>query len=554
MNFSKKILLATVGAVTAITLIALLIQRSVIREQGVDLIRNKLQASIKQAESARDSVSRLNTDGAFDHEKLLAELHEAGGNYRETVMYETIPVVAAWERLEAVAQEEDMVFRVVRENPRNRKNVPDAYEREILRQLESGQKQFFDVREDEDLVTLARPIVLTQDCLACHGDPANSPTGDGRDVLGFEMEGWEAGQVRGAFILTAPTERIDAVVASGMGKTVLWALPCAVLICVGVGLLVRYTVVRPLSRTIDEVQSFSEQTEIAAGEISKGSISLAETTTEQASSLEETSASLQEMAGATERNRDRAVEARKFAEDANSAAGQGSSRMGEMDTAMEAIRTASTEITAITKTIDEIAFQTNILALNAAVEAARAGEAGAGFAVVADEVRSLAARSAEAARNAAGLVEKASERSESGTAICKQVGQDLQDIVERVEGANRLIEEVARSNDEQNAGIDQINRAVESMDQATQSSAASAEENASASAELTAQAESLRNSIAALRRMVGGSVRAAPRKADSPAGFFVNEGAPASSGHEAPAGQRKPERGAPEALSFTVDK
>jgi len=175
-----------------------------------------------------------------------------------------------------------------------------------------------------------------------------------------------------------------------------------------------------------------------------------------------------------------------------------------MNGAMEAIKISSDDIAKIIKTIDEIAFQTNILALNAAVEAARAGEAGMGFAVVADEVRNLAQRSAQAAKETAGKIEGAITKTAQGVGISKQVSETLLEIATKARQVDELVSEVAGASREQTQGITQVNIAVGQMDKVTQSNAANAEESAAAAEELNAQAVTMKDSVADLLQLVGG--------------------------------------------------
>jgi methyl-accepting chemotaxis protein len=175
-----------------------------------------------------------------------------------------------------------------------------------------------------------------------------------------------------------------------------------------------------------------------------------------------------------------------------------------MNTAMDAIKGASAGIAKIIKTIDEIAFQTNILALNAAVEAARAGEAGAGFAVVADEVRALAQRSATAAKETAAKIEDSVSKSKHGAEVCTKVAAGLQEITHKSRGVDDLIAEIATASHEQTSGISQVNEAVSQMDKAVQASAARAEEGASVSHELITQSQSLQKCVQDLQQLVGG--------------------------------------------------
>jgi methyl-accepting chemotaxis protein len=261
---------------------------------------------------------------------------------------------------------------------------------------------------------------------------------------------------------------------------------------------------RALARVANALTDGSNQVASAAGEVSSASQTLAEGSSEQAASLQETSASLEEMASMTSRNSENAMKADDLAKQAREAADKGAGEMQGMSAAMEAIKVSSDDIAKIIKTIDEIAFQTNILALNAAVEAARAGEAGMGFAVVADEVRNLAQRSAQAAKETAGKIEGAINKTGQGVEISGKVVQALNDIVVKVRQVGELVAEVAGASREQTQGITQINTAVGQMDKVTQSNAASAEESAAAAEELNAQAETMKRSVAELLQLVGG--------------------------------------------------
>ncbi|HTI99204.1 MAG TPA: methyl-accepting chemotaxis protein [Dongiaceae bacterium] len=249
----------------------------------------------------------------------------------------------------------------------------------------------------------------------------------------------------------------------------------------------------------------ADQTTASAGQVSSSSQSLAEGASEQAASIEETSASLEELSSMTQRNADNARQVNDLAKQARVAADKGVADMQGMSAAMDAIKASSDDIAKIVKTIDEIAFQTNILALNAAVEAARAGEAGMGFAVVADEVRNLAQRSAHAAKETAAKIEGAITRATQGVELNAKVAAGLNEIVTKSRQVDDLAAEVANASREQTQGITQINTAVSQMDKVTQSNAASAEESAAAAEELNAQAEIMKQSVNELLRMVNGA-------------------------------------------------
>jgi hypothetical protein len=170
-----------------------------------------------------------------------------------------------------------------------------------------------------------------------------------------------------------------------------------------------------------------------------------------------------------------------------------------MSEAMAAIQSSSNEVGKIIRTIDEIAFQTNILALNAAVEAARAGEQGRGFAVVAGEVRALAQRSAEAAKEIKSLIGTSVEKVEAGSKLVDEAGHTMGDIVAQVQRVADLINEITAATGEQTSGIGQVNDAVTQLDQMTQQNAALVEQSAAAAESLKLQAQQLVQAVAVFR-------------------------------------------------------
>jgi methyl-accepting chemotaxis protein len=291
-------------------------------------------------------------------------------------------------------------------------------------------------------------------------------------------------------------------------QAVLWLSFAALAtgVFVGGGMAVAFTrnISRSISRVADDLAAGSEQTSSASAQVSSASQSLAEGASEQAASLEETSASLEELSSMTKLNAANSRSAKEKASEASRFSDAGAEKMKALLEAMDSLQTSSTDITKILKSIDEIAFQTNILALNAAVEAARAGEAGAGFAVVADEVRSLAQRSASAARETAAKIEASVQQSRNGALISGEVAARFGEIQVQVRELDTLVGQIASATEEQSQGISQVNIAVSEMDRVTQSNAASAEESASASQELNAQAGALRQAAASLHQLVNG--------------------------------------------------
>jgi len=274
------------------------------------------------------------------------------------------------------------------------------------------------------------------------------------------------------------------------------------------GVLCAWVITRDVTGLITRVASRlateSDKANGSAAQVADASQAMAHGATQQAAALEETSASLHEMASMTSRNSESAQNAKALANQTRQTADAGAADMEEMKSAMDAIKGSSIEISKIIKTIDEIAFQTNILALNAAVEAARAGEAGLGFAVVADEVRNLAQRCAGAAKETAEKISASTGKSEQGARISEKMASNLAAIVDKTRQLDERIGEIARSSHEQSEGISQLNSAVASMDKITQDNAALAQQSASSADELKSQAEQVRLAVGDLMRMVRG--------------------------------------------------
>ena len=241
--------------------------------------------------------------------------------------------------------------------------------------------------------------------------------------------------------------------------------------------------------------------EVTAGaqQMANASQALAQGAAEQASSLEVLSSAINEVTGHVRVNATNAQQANAKTNDISGYLDKSNMQMSEMMKAMDVITEKSGEISKIIKTIDNIAFQTNILALNAAVEAARAGAAGKGFAVVADEVRNLASKSAEAAKDTTALIQDTIYAVDNGTVIANETASSLVDVIRETSSIVSLISGIASASNEQATSIGKITQGIEQISNVVHTNSATSEESAASAEELLSQAEVMRGLISSFR-------------------------------------------------------
>ena len=254
-----------------------------------------------------------------------------------------------------------------------------------------------------------------------------------------------------------------------------------------------------LSGTMAEIQQSAVQVNSGAEQVSSGAQGLSQGATEQASSIEELSATMNDISAKIRETAETTREASRLSNMAGQSVMVSNEKMREMSLAMEEITEKSQEISKIIKTIDDIAFQTNILSLNAAIEAARAGAAGKGFAVVADEVGNLAQKSAKAAQNTSSLIEETIEAVNKGVRISEETAESLTEVVTRAGKINDLIDIASSSSEEQARGVSQLSVGIDQISSVVQSNTATAEESAAASEELSGQANILSDLVGRFR-------------------------------------------------------
>ncbi|MBI5137610.1 MAG: DUF3365 domain-containing protein [Nitrospirae bacterium] len=543
MPFARKIIFLVVAGFLVSFLINALVVRQSLNAEAMDAMISKARAITQEAENARNYVADLRGKrNAFDDERLLAEVAEvmAGpGDVLEkakrTSYYWTIPVVAGWNVGQQYAEKAGYTFKVPKINPRNPVNEPGPMEREMLMALsQGGLGELYRVDKAENVLRFMKPVVLSKECMVCHGTIEDSITGTDRDPLGLPMEGWKEGEVHGAFEVIADLAPMQQAVTGTLTKSFLFGLPISlalILVCM------RLFVLAPVRRLMGVIQGLASgdlshraqvtsqddmgQTlaqlndtmgtlantvrdvnqvaaTVAAGtrEMAEGNQNLSGRTEAQAASLEETAAAMEQMTATVRQSADNAAKANQLVGQATATAQSGTLVVARTITAMGEINDASDKVVQIINVINEIAFQTNLLALNAAVEAARAGEQGRGFAVVATEVRNLAKRSADAAKEIKTLIENSTVKVKAGTELVDQTQQALGEIRSSVTRVADLVGEIAAASREQASGIDEVNRAVTQMEEAVQQNAALVEEGTATAESLADEADRLRGLMA----------------------------------------------------------
>lgn len=472
LTFSKKLYLC-IGASVALTAVMAMLCVHTINDLGSQLDnviektakKQYLAADIDISESEMLANARGTIIGALSNDKALIEDSQKSFNAEQgkinSNLDQLLPLLVLEEGRRLVGE--------IREYSK----AAAASQENVYRLASSGQSE----SAANELKAKTAPALL-------HVSDASRKLGKQQRTLMHEAKSDSEAAVSKSRWLTIFLIGLSAVVA------------------IGVIFSVRH-INQSLRQTVEEISAAALQTAAAASQVSSTSQSLAQGASELAASLEETSAASEQVNSMTMKNADNSKAATEVVTQSQRRVTETNQLIEQMVGSMLAIDGSSRKIGIIIKTIDEIAFQTNILALNASVEAARAGEAGLGFAVVADEVRNLAKRCAEAAKNTASLIDESVAKSGIGKAKVNEVAQAISEITEESSRIKALIEDVSQGTHEQSRGIDLISHSIQQMEQVTQQTAANAELGAAAAEELNGQSKSLKHVVARLASMVG---------------------------------------------------
>lgn len=505
MKFSSKVVLNVALSCVVCTLAAVAISSSKVHQQGRDQLVDKSRAILSRLESIRAYVA---TQGGLEQDFALAVSKYPDGQLPEEEhkrLLRKVPIFASIVVGFENAESDGYKFRVFSDEPRKEKNRATQKENEILKQFNANPELKEIVEGNDKEVIVYRPVRLSeaQGCLLCHGNPANSPWKNGKDILGYPMENWKDGKLHGVFAVTSSTDRVAQAATNTTYSILLWALLITVII-----LAISYFFVRQplmaLVKSINILNTAGAQVSSTGSEILVASQNLNTSAVKASASLEETSASTEEVSSMVKMNTAHAGQARDLAQQAQEKARLGEAEVRKLTASMDDISASSKKIEEIITVIDDIAFQTNLLALNASVEAARAGEHGKGFAVVAEAVRNLAQRSATSAKEISTLIIESVEKIEQGHSVVISSEASLKAIVKTIEQLSTLNSEISSASGEQELGISQINKALSDMDKLTQANAAAAEQCAAASEELTTQSTVMSDAVVQLNNILKG--------------------------------------------------
>ena len=510
LSFKNRVLATIALATFTCTMAAIVIASRQIQSDGEKALVDKSRAVLSRLEVGRKYIAEMGMLEDVINDAVRKHPDGKLPTEAKRKIFRNVPIVGAFSIGKEGAEKENYEFRVSDTSPRKKEHLANGAESTLLGRFKADPKleELTEIAEDGMSIRVHRPVRLSQEqgCLTCHGSPSKSPWGNGRDILGFEMENMKDGDIKGMFTIVSSLAPVRAEVRATTGKLVLFGLLFTV-ISLAMGFMIIRGPVNQLDTLTQDLDSAATELSSAADQIAQVSQTLSINAAQSAKAIESTASAIEQVAGTAATNSDSAKQAAKIAEANRERAMTGEQEIRQLITSMSDIATSSRKIEEITTVIDDIAFQTNLLSLNAAVEAARAGEQGKGFGVVAEAVRNLAQRSAAAAKDIENLIRESVEKIDQGKDMADRSSEVLKKIVESAQRSSTISSEIANLSSDQATGIQHVGEAMNEVDSTTQKNAASSEETSASAEEISSQAAVLKDLVGDLVAMLDGRER-----------------------------------------------
>lgn len=453
MSLRNKVILTIVLLGLFLTCALVLLSIKQIEEEKAEALIDKSRAILSRLESVRNYIA---DQGGLKNAIQEVKLHYPNGVIPEQAkldILKKVPIFAAMKVGADNAQKERYRFRIISNEPRKAENLALGQEKDILKYFKDSPKTAEYKISNSKYVAVYRPVYLSekQGCLNCHGDPTQSPWGNGKDILGYKMENWNDGKLHGAFgiISDLNLESVQQTKRERVLDILIWSFSITA-VFLGIAYYFLHFPLRSISKVTSELDSAGNQISFVTGDISNNSGNLNISTKESVEALETSSLILDELVQNMKSSLKMAQTTLDVSRESRAEAEQSYKDFLVLLKTINNLRSQSTRISEIVMVLDEIAFQTNLLSLNASVVAARAGgEDGKSFSVVAEEVRKLSQRSLSSSKEIAELINGSVSLIDVGHKLATESSQSLSGIVKVVEKTASLNEEIAQTNSNQ---------------------------------------------------------------------------------------------------------